>query len=366
LAAVMTTSVTLLIFIGLRRDKYWPDMIGLLLLPYLVIYPTRAGLVISSRWQEPDFLYFWASRYHLFAIVSLSTTFSVVLIRFLNWSLTPRIRAAIILIVMSIAGYLQTGNLSHWSWMYNQPDQLATLRSLNLLQQEAGQAGISQEQLLDLFPPVRRGWNASVLELRPDAFPLVRLIANRGDLYKGSVTQRLNQSLKIQELHNQLKFNLGVENWRNLRSGKLLNLCPQKPDPDTTVVIQTDPDAEKAERRSESEWNITDWGGSLIFEIEIPEFQSGIFLKHLNSPGPVVLQWSLENEIWDDRLQGWYEPSVAENRPLPDWISLTPQDLDISSDSTWPVKLQLRIRPVMPGFLKYQQFVVGHPIQTSP
>jgi hypothetical protein len=289
-------------------------ILSLLIAPYLVIYPTRAGLVSDGRWAEPDFLYFWTSRYHLFAIVGLALFGSSLINKALVRIPRTFIRQFLKVGICVIAAILQSRNTIHWSWMMDQPDQAGTLSALMKLQAVVDNLNVPDSQLLRIFPPVRRGWNASVLELRPDAFPLVRLISERVD---DDRPETQGDELVSERIYQAI----GQENWLILRSGRLLNLDSVKsPQNGQEIIIKADI-LEKAEQEGPSRWKILDYGGYL--EFSIPDFKNteSVILESVKADGPIAFQWTMNSESWDDRRSAWFENQAMDHPPLPERLS---------------------------------------------
>jgi hypothetical protein len=340
--------VVIAIWAGYRLNCYsrmvmWL-ILSLLIAPYLVIYPTRAGLVSDGRWAEPDFLYFWTSRYHLFAIVGLALFGSSLIKKALVRIPRTFIRQFLKVGICVIAAILQSRNIIHWSWMMDQPDQAGTLSALMKLQAVVDNLNVPDSQLLRIFPPVRRGWNASVLELRPDAFPLVRLISERVD---DDRPETQGDELVSERIYQAI----GQENWLILRSGRLLNLDSIKSLQNGHEIIIKADVLEKAEQEGPSRWKILDYGGYL--EFSIPDFKNteSVILESVKADGPIAFQWTMNSESWDDRRSAWFETKAIDHQPVPERFSFsktdfytTPTDINQTGRT-----VRLRVKPLRPG-----------------
>ncbi len=344
----MSLIVVVAIWAGYRLNCYskmvmWL-ILSLLIAPYLVIYPTRAGLVSDGRWAEPDFLYFWTSRYHLFAIVGLALFGSSLINKALVRIPRTYIRQFLKVGICVIAAILQSRNIIHWSWMMDQPDQAGTLSALMKLQAVVDNLNVPDSQLLRIFPPVRRGWNASVLELRPDAFPLVRLISERVD---DDRPETQGDELVSERIYQAI----GQENWLILRSGRLLNLDSIKSLQNGQEIIIKADVLEKAEQKGPSRWKILDYGGYL--EFSIPDFKNteSVILESVKADGPIAFQWTMNSESWDDRRSAWFETKAIDHQPVPERFSFsktdfytTPTDINQTGRT-----VRLRVKPLRPG-----------------
>ncbi len=319
-------------------------ILSLIFAPYLVIYPTRAGLVSDGRWAEPDFLYFWTSRYHLFAIVGLAIFFSSLINKALICIPKSGLREFMKVSICIIAAILQSRNTLHWSWMMDQPDQAGTLSALMQLQAAADEVGVPESQLIRIFPPVRRGWNASVLELRPDAFPLVRLISKRVD---DDRTETQSDELVSERIYRAI----GQENWLNLRSGRLLNLDSIKTQQNGQEIIVKADVLEKAEQEGPTRWKILDYGGYLEFSIPDLKETESVILESVKADGPIAFQWTMNSESWDDRRSAWFETKAMDNQPVPERFSFSKADFFANPTIGEEVgrTVRLRVKPVRPG-----------------
>lgn len=357
---LLTIPITLLIFTLIfyyfRRSQMKYNILILLILPYLVLYPTRAGLISTGRWQQPDFLYFWTSRYHLFAVVAFSILFAT-----LFHDLTGKMKYRNVFIVLFILVFMmiQQGNIKYWTWMMDQPDQRKTLAALDHLKEISEMKGISSEQLKTILPPVRRGWNASVLELRPDAFPLTQLIARREKLNQDNSDNIINFNKK-KELMNLIQKEMSIEEWGWLTEGRLLNLSSTRPSEPFLPVITDVVKLEKATKINAFSWNIHEWGGFVEFEISLHQKNQVIYFQNVHSDCPVIFQWSADESLFPDYAKAWLEIRPADNLPTIEFVSFSVNDLMIRPDTLiFPNIVRIRVRPLLPGLLKIQNILVS-------
>ncbi len=145
---------------------------------YSLTYSARTVMLKEGRWTEPQFLYQFASRYHVLPLLGLVTMVAAVLA---SWPLIRRcdarrgLPALIAASVGMVTMLVQSGEASHWNWMLRQPDQRVTLSVLHHLGELARAEGVSRSQLMRIFDPVYRTWNGSVMNDRPYAFHLMNL-----------------------------------------------------------------------------------------------------------------------------------------------------------------------------------------------
>ncbi|MEI7920291.1 MAG: hypothetical protein WCJ40_00100 [Planctomycetota bacterium] len=324
----------------------------LILVPYLVIYPTRAGLVTDGRWAQADFLYFWTSRYHIFAIIGFSILLSAIIHKIVTKVPQKKIRDLLGIVIIIAIAMLQKGNTNHWSWMKEQPDQKATMISLMKLQDTARSENIGDTELLQIFPPVQRGWNASVLELRPDAFPLVRLIASRNlENHSNGLSNR--NSLSADRIFQKI----GLEHWLTLRAGRLLNLNKYSLGA-MDQEIETGPEIlEKARKDGLNRWNVLEYGGYIELTIRNVTDSETIYMESVEGDGPIELLWTMNKDSWDSRRSGWYETKTIENRPIPNVIGITQADRIGVSKSNHEGTLRIRIKPIRPGLVMFNRLI---------
>ena len=353
----LTLALLAIVLLYLRKTRIKYYILILLLPPYLVLYPTRAGLVSTGRWQLPDFLYFWTSRYHLFAVVALSMLFAKCYYDLVDKIQIGKYKNFITILLVLLFSIIQQRNMKYWSWMMDQPDQRRTLAALDKLRQISEKTGITSAELLAVFKPVRRGWNASVLELRPDAFPLVRLIGSRKNTNSITLKTNLNSS-ENHDLIKQLQKILSDDEWGWLCEGRLLNLSSLKPGPLSQPLKAAEMKLEKAEKIDEKKWNIKDWGGFVEFEITLENKSQILAFQKVVTDGPVIFQWSIDQTTWPDYCNAWLETKSAENLPVVDFISFSTNDLMIHQETTsFPVKILMRVQPLRPGLLTIQNIM---------
>lgn len=360
IAIPLTLVLIAFVAVFLRKSFIKWHVLTLLLAPYLVLYPTRAGLVSTGRWAEHDFLYFWTSRYHLFAIVGLSLLFAIAFSQMLQFiSKSPR-RSIVTVVLVVAYGVFQKTNQKHWLWMIEQADQRPTLVALEHLNEIAEREKLTQTELLQLFPPVRRGWNASVLELRPDAFPLVRLIADREKI-KFKWSDFHYSDSEHRRMINSYRKMISGDDWTALTQGRLLNLCSTSPVHDLIAINDSEMKLEKAEHLQDTSWKINDWNGYLEFQAEFQNVDQLLYFQNIqtDNQSPVRIELSNDGKDWTHSMSGWLETKPGDNQPVPEWISISAVDLMIDPPAIWPQKIYIRIKPIMPCVLTIQKMGVG-------
>ena len=356
---IPTTIILILsITFALRNNPLkWP-LIVLILGPCLVLYPTRAGLVSSGRWQEPDFIYFWTSRYHLFSIVAFSVGFSTIIINLLKYISSDKYKYTFLLIFLAVFSFFQQKNMQYWSWMMDQPDQYRTLAALDRLRQSAQQEGINQSDLLKIFPPVRRGWNASVLELRPDAFPLVRLIGDRTRLDQNQI--QIDSESELLSKKYRLLQKMSNDDWLCLNEGRLLNLSSAIPASNCREIPLKPDLLEKSVVDGTHRWLIQEWGGFIEFELTFQNEMELLFFEKVNSNSPVIFQWSSDTKTWDDRNSAWFETKPADHLPVIQWVSFSIENLFQKNDRiSFPKTIRMRVKPLQPGQIQIELIQIG-------
>ena len=145
---------------------------------YLLTYSARTHMLKTGQWTEPQFLYQFASRYHVLPLLGSVTILATLLA---SWPLIRRLdarrgAAALLAAVVGLATmFVQEKESSFWNWMLDQPDQKTTLAAVNHVGDLARDQGVTRAQLMRIFDPVRRPWNGSVMNDRPYAFHLMNL-----------------------------------------------------------------------------------------------------------------------------------------------------------------------------------------------
>jgi hypothetical protein len=147
---------------------------AMIYLGYGLTYPTRVCQVDRGQWTEAQLLYQHAARYHVLPAIGVAAILAALLAA---W---PRLRrentrrgvpAAVGALAGLVMLVVQQSESTRWDGMLlGYPDQKPTLAVLRRVGQLARAEGISRSQLLRIFDPALRGWNASVLHNRPYAF----------------------------------------------------------------------------------------------------------------------------------------------------------------------------------------------------
>ncbi|MBI1325189.1 hypothetical protein GC170_18650 [bacterium] len=355
-------AITLFLALFLMRSRLSKsiriDLAAMALVPYMAIYPTRAALVKNGAWSEPDFLYFWASRYHLFMTVVLSVLISLAIVKVIDLLKSRSVRMAWILYLAIVAFYTisQFRNANRMRHFENQPDQASTLTALVHLRNVACKEGISIERLERIMPPVRRGWNASVLELRPDCFPLVRLIARRSDFETVD-----HSGANDDEMRRKVIDRLGLREWRISTAHRLTNL-DSADELDLTGFRQVDPvdiTLEKSGQIEDLAWIIREDFGHVEFTIRGLDRSSIVIFEHLQAEGTVNLQWSTD-DIWDDFRIAEFESKPSANCPVPERIIFRNTDFEKDSPTDrYPSSVRFRVKSVCAGALRIGRILVG-------
>ena len=148
---------------------------------YGLIYAARACMVKQFGWTEAQLIYLYAARYHVLPLLGLAAIFAALLAAWRpirRCDHRPGIPAAmgcVAGLVMLAVQYHECSN-PYLVFLLNQPDQKATMTALHHLGQVAREQGITKDQLLRIMSPALRAWNQSVLDDRPSAFPMMKLV----------------------------------------------------------------------------------------------------------------------------------------------------------------------------------------------
>ena len=145
---------------------------------YTLTYSARTVMLKDGRWTEPQFLYQFASRYHVLPLLGLVTIVAALLA---SWPFVRRcdarrgLPALIAAVVGLVTMFVQSGEASYWNWMLR-PARPARHPVGSSPPGRTGSAeGVSRSQLMRIFDPVYRTWNGSVMNDRPYAFHLMNL-----------------------------------------------------------------------------------------------------------------------------------------------------------------------------------------------
>ncbi len=333
------------------------DLAAMAIVPYLAIYPTRAALVESGSWAQADFLYFWTSRYHLFmtAVLAVAAALAVVKMQEFAASRGFRIAKACSWVVLIAFAVVQYGNANLMRHFENQPDQAPTLDSLMQLGRIARAEGIPVDQLQKIVPAVRRGWNASVLELRPDRFHHVLLLAGRPGA--GPISDSKSSDT---EAARKVVDRLDLSGWRILNAHRLTNIDPV----DTlnfAMVRQIEPvdlSFEKAEPLGPRAWKITEPFGHIEFTIPGLSPESHLIFESVTGAGTVHIQWST-GDAFDDRRTFEFDTKPSKHCPVPKRVVFRPLDLMTPETAGTPATVRFRLKSTQAGTLRIEKILTG-------
>ncbi|MBI1325715.1 hypothetical protein GC170_21330 [bacterium] len=362
-------AITILLAVLLMRSRgsfsLRFDLAMMAIVPYLAIYPARAALVVSGAWTQPDFLYLWTSRYHLFMTVVLAVGVAVVFTKFLDLATFHGFRIARVPNVLVMLGYalLQGHNAGLMRHVENQPAQAPTLAALMRLEHVATADGIPIDQIQRVIPAVRRGWNASVLELRPDRFHHVMLIARRGS--SASMSQSRMSDAEATRL---LIERLGLQDWRTLNAHRLTNLAPNVIPNGVKPVTKEPVDFAFGRSRQVSTyaWEIVEPFGHVEFSLAGLSPSSIVIFQDIHAAGTVHIEWTTE-ETFDGQRIAEYEPEPARHRPVPERIVFRPADF-VTDRAMEPTgfTVRFRIRSTRQGKLSIRRILVGEDSTKTP
>jgi hypothetical protein len=187
--------------------------IAMIYFSYALTYSARTIMLKQGRWTEPELLYVFASRYHVLPLLGLVTIIAALLA---SW---PRIRRydlhhgrpALIAALVGVATMaVQSGEASQWEWMLLQPDQHGTLSALHRVGDFARAEGIPRPQLIRIFDPVYRSWNASLVNDCPRAFHLMNLTVQAPEHVERPISDEMARARVVNWLTLDERISLGA------------------------------------------------------------------------------------------------------------------------------------------------------------
>jgi hypothetical protein len=198
---------------------------------YALTYSARIIMLKEGRWTERQFLYQYASRYHVLPLLGLVTMVAALLA---SWPLIRRCDARRVLpaVVATLVGlvtmFVQSGEASRWKWMLRQPDQRVTLAAAYHLGELAQAEGVPRSQLMRIFDPVYRPWNGSVMHDCPYAFHLMNLAVQAPQQVERPLPDHKARARLLVWLTPAERIALGAETCASLASSQL--------DPDARTI----------------------------------------------------------------------------------------------------------------------------------
>gem|GEM_PF-5528430 len=333
------------------------DLAAMAMVPYLAIYPTRAAFVESGAWGQADFLYFWTSRYHLFmtAVLAVAAALAVSKVMDLFGSRGFRIAPALpwLVLIAFAAGQIRNANLMrHFE---NQPDQAPTLSALMRLGRIAESEGIPVDQLQRLVPAVRRGWNASVLELRPDRYHHLLLLARGAPAVPETRTKRSDT-----DAARSIIERLGLFDWHILNSHRLTNLDPAAAANFETgqAIVPDELTFERAEPIDAKSWMILEPFGHAQFSLKDLTPKSHVIFETVSGAGTIHLQWTT-GDSFDESRTFEFDSTPSMHCPVPIRVVFRPTDLKTVESSGTPATVRFRVKSTQAGTLRIDRILTG-------
>ncbi len=252
---------------------------------YALTYSARTVMLKEGRWTEPQFLYQFASRYHVFPLLGLVTMVAAVLA---SWPFFRRcdarrgLPALIAALVGLVTMLVQSGEASQWNWMLRQPDQRVTLSVLHHLGELARAEGVSRSQLMRIFDPVYRTWNGSVMNDRPYAFHLMNLAVQ--------APEQVERPLPDEKARERLLVWLTPAERIALGSGTCASFAPAHPKPDARTLAIAHRVATHAVREFEpGVFRLKNWPAYIEFEFDPAPEARYLVLPGLTADQDVVV-----------------------------------------------------------------------------
>jgi peptidoglycan/LPS O-acetylase OafA/YrhL len=304
---------------------------AMIYLSYSLTYSSRAGLVVQGRWTESQLLYVFGGRYHLLPLMGLAALLACLLAA---WPWVRRqdafsFQPAILGIVVGLTALqVYRGEEDHWRWMMRcLPDQKATMSALERLRRVAEAEGVPRDQLLRVFDPALRPWNACLLHSYPPAFPLMKLV---------QAFPTVQHPLSDDAARNRLLARLSSQDRQVLGAGACASMSPGRPAPDSqTVAIARLVEVQQARETSPGHYRWVNWPSYLEYEVETPPGARFLSLPGFAADQDVRVSWSDDSGQWRPLQHVYWLHSPPANAPAV---------IDLKRLTNWPSGRVRRIR----------------------
>lgn len=261
---------------------------------YFLTFTSRMHMYKLGYWTEAELVYKFAARYHVLPLIGLAATVAALLS---SWPMIRRCdaRRGLPMLVGTCVGLVmfavQAREATQWDWMLSQPDQKATFEALHRVGVVARDEGIPRSQLLRIFDPAYRTWNASVQINRPYAFHIMRLAIQ--------APERVEHLIPDAEARRLLTTRLTAaeRTWLGASS------CPSGKLPDSSSDLQTLAVARRTEVFKASEvqpgrFRLTEAPSYIEYEFDPTTEAKFLSLPGLNADQDLVVAWQVPSGEW--------------------------------------------------------------------
>jgi hypothetical protein len=202
---------------------------------------------------------------------------------------------------------------------------------------------------------VRRGWNASVLELRPDRYHHLLLLAGRSPAVSDPQTKRTDA-----EAARFILDRLGLFDWQVLNAHRLTNLDPaDRANFETLQAIEpVEATFERAEPNGPKSWMILEPFGHVEFALKGLAPESHVIFETVSGAGTIHLQWTT-GDSFDDLRTFEFDPKPSKHCPVPKIIVFRPLDLKTAESTGTPATVRFRVKSTQAGTLRIDKIFIG-------
>ncbi len=254
---------------------------------YFLTYTSRMHMYKLGFWTEAEFLYRFAGRYHVLPLIGLAATVAALLSA---WPMIRRCdtRRGLPTLVGTAVGLVMLAVQAHeateWHWALHQPDQRATFKALHRVGAIARDEGIPREQLLGIFDPAYRLWNASVRTNRPYAFHIMNLAIQAPERVEHPISDAEARSRLLTRLTPAERICLGAE------SCPSPNLSRTLPDLKTLAVARR-LEVSKASEIKPGRFRLMEWPSYIEYEFDPTTEANYLALPGLTADQDVLVAW---------------------------------------------------------------------------
>ena len=261
---------------------------------YFLTYTSRMHMYKLGYWTEAELVYKFAARYHVLPLIGLAATVAALLSA---WPMIRRCDArrglpALIGTAVGLVMFaLHAQEAAQWRWMLHASDQQATFEALHRVGVVARDEGISRGQLLRIFDPAYRPWNASVRGNRPYAFHIMNLAIQAPERVVRLIPDAEARSLLTTRLTTAERICLGA--------GSCPSAKPPRSLPDLqTLAVARRTEVSKASEIQPGRFRLTEAPSYIEYEFDPTTEAKFLSLPGLDADQDVVVAWQAASGEW--------------------------------------------------------------------
>ncbi len=261
---------------------------------YFLTFTSRMHMYKLGYWTEAELVYKFAARYHVLPLIGLAATVAALLS---SWPMIRRCdtRRGLPMLVGTAVGLvmfaMQAHEATQWDWMLHQPDQRATFEAVHRVGVVARDEGIPRGQLLRIFDPAYRTWNASVQINRPYAFHIMSLAIQAPERVEHLIPDAEARRRLTTRLTAAERISLGAA---SCPSGKL----PDSPRDLQTLAVARRIEVSKASEVQPGRFRLMEAPSYIEYEFDPTTEAKFLSLPGLDADQDLVVAWQVPSSEW--------------------------------------------------------------------